>query len=182
VTRIGRWSVALASLAAGFLLADNARADVSSWVYAGFGPAYLKDVERDRYTLQLEAGMGTQPAALVVGGLLRVQPYLGEGSDLALLARVATRGFVQGGFGLALDAGGYQRFWGEGSSGGLGSLVVGLPWGINVSASAGTGTNDTRFASLTLGLDFARLTVYRTYGTNWFLNPHTTDERGRGPR
>ena len=182
VKRFGRWSVALGSLAAALFLADNARADVSSWVYAGFGPAYLKDVDKSRYTLQLESGLGTPPATIVVGGLFRVQPYFGEGTDLALLARVATRGFVQGGFGLALDAGGYQRFWGEGSSGGLGSLVVGLPWGINLSASGGVGTNDTRFATITLGLDFARLTVYRTYGTNWFMNPHATDERGRGPR
>jgi hypothetical protein len=182
VTRIGRWALALSSLAAGCLLAHNAQADVSSWVYAGFGPAYLKDVERDRYTLQLETGIGTPPAAIVAGGLFRVQPYFGEGTDLALLARVATRGFVQGGFGLALDAGGYQRFWGEGSTGGLGSLVLGLPWGINLSASGGMGSNDAKFASLTLGLDFARLTVYRTHGTNWFSNPHATDERGRGPR
>jgi hypothetical protein len=118
----------------------------------------------------------------VAGGLFRVQPYFGEGTDLALLMRVATGGFVQGGFGVALDAGGYQRWWGEESSGGLGSVVLGAPWGITLSASAGVGTNDTRFASLTLGLDFARLTVYRTSGTNWFLNPHATDANGRGPR
>ena len=182
VTRIRRWPLALASLSAGLLLAGTSHADVSSWVYAGFGPAYLENGDRDRYTLQLESGIGTPPAAVVAGALFRVQPYFGEGTDLALMARVATRGFVQGGFGLALDAGGYQRFWGAESTGGLGSLVVGLPWGINLSASGGIGTNDARFATLTLGLDFARLTVYRTHGTNWFSNPHATDARGRGPR
>jgi hypothetical protein len=174
--------LALAVLATSQAFSPSARADVSSWVYAGFGPASFEGGERQRYTLQLETGLGTPPAAIVAGGLFRVQPYFGEGTDLALLARVATRGFVQGGFGVALDAGGYERFWGEGSQGGLGSLVLGVPWGINLSASAGIGTNDARFASITLGLDFARLTVYRTSGTNWFLNPHATDERGRGPR
>jgi hypothetical protein len=162
-------------------LTEDARADVSSWVYAGFGPASFEG-DKLRYTLQLETGLGTPPSTIVAGGLFRVQPYFGLGTDLALLGRVATSGFQQGGFGLALDAGGYQRFWGEGSSGGLGSLVLGAPWGITLSASAGTGTNDARFASLTLGLDFARLTVYRTSGTSWFPNPHATDERGRGPR
>jgi hypothetical protein len=110
------------------------------------------------------------------------QPIFGEGTDLALLFRGATRGFVQGGFGFAIDAGGYERFWGQKSAGGLGSLVLGAPWGVTLSASAGMGTHDTRFATLTLGLDFARLTVYRTSGTNWFPNPHATDEQGRGPR
>jgi hypothetical protein len=180
--RFGRSLLALASLAAVQAYSASATADVSSWVYTGFGLASFEGGESDRYTLQLETGLGTPPSAIVVGGLFRVQPYFGEGTDLALLARVATGGFVQGGFGVALDAGGYQRFWGEGSSGGLGSLVLGAPWGITLSATAGTGTNDARFASVTLGLDFARLTVYRTTGTNWFLNPHATYEGGRGPR
>ena len=182
MTRIVRWSVALAALAAGLGFSGSARADVSSWVYAGFGPAWLDGNERDRYTLQLETGLGTPPGSVVFGGLFRVQPIFGEGTDLALLFRGATRGFVQGGFGFAIDAGGYERFWGQKSAGGLGSLVLGAPWGVTLSASAGMGTHDTRFATLTLGLDFARLTVYRTNGTNWFPNPHATDEQGRGPR
>jgi hypothetical protein len=182
VKRTRPWFFGVLAVAFTQALAEDARADVSSWVYAGFGPASLEHEDKPRYTLQLETGIGTPPSTIVAGGLFRVQPYFGLGTDLALLARVATYGFQQGGFGVALDAGGYQRFWGEGSSGGLGSLVLGVPWGITLSASAGTGTNDARFASLTLGFDFARLTVYRTNGTNWFLNPHATDERGRGPR
>jgi hypothetical protein len=132
--------------------------------------------------LDVEAGLGTPPAGLVVGGLMRMQPYFKEGTDLSLLMRLATRGFVQGNFGLALDAGGYERFWGQHSQGGVGSLVLGAPWGITLNASAGLGTNDERFATFSLGLDFARLTVYRTSGTSWFKNPYATDERGRGPR
>jgi len=165
-------------------IAAPARADVSSWMYVGAGPAFLDrgGAEDQPFTLQLETGLGTPPAALVFGGLLRIQPYFGQGTDLALLARGATRGFVQGGWGLALDVGGYERFWGETSEGGVASLGVGMPWGVTLSATGGLGTNEHRFASVTLGIDFARLTVYRTHGTNWFMNPYATDERGRGPR
>jgi hypothetical protein len=114
--------------------------------------------------------------------MFRVQPYFGEGSDLALLFRGATRGFVQGDLGVAIDAGGYERFWGEQSQGGLASIVLGGPWGMTLSATGGLGTHNHRFASLTLGLDFARLTVYRLSGRSMFLNPFATDEKGRGPR
>jgi len=164
--------------------AAPAQADVSSWIYAGAGPAALDfgSADRQRLVLELETGLGSPPAGLVFGGIFRTQSFIKEGTDLALLARAATRGYVQGGFGLALDAGGYQRFWGEGSSGGTVALGLGLPWGIIARASGGLGTNDHRFAVFTLGLDFARLTVYRTAGTNWFSNPFATDEQGRGAR
>lgn len=132
--------------------------------------------------MQLEGGFGTPPSSFVVGGLFRAQSYFKEGTDLALLLRGATGGFVQGGWGLAVDVGPYQRFWGHGSQGGLAALVLGAPWGITLSAGGGMGTNDQRFASATLGLDFARLTVYRSSGTRWFMNPYVTDEKGRGPR
>jgi hypothetical protein len=89
---------------------------------------------------------------------------------------------VQGQWGFALDLGGYERFWGAGSEGALGSLSLGAPWGLVLSTSAGLGTSDTRFASVTLGVDFARLTVYRLSGTSWFPNPFATDEHGRGSR
>lgn len=161
----------------------RAQADVSSWVYAGVGPGFLSEGEdRQRWTLQLETGLGTPPAGFVFGGLFRAHTYFSEGTDLALLLRGATGGFVQGDWGFAVDAGAYQRFWGEGSQGGLAALVLGAPWGVTLSASAGLGTNEHRFASVTLGLDFARLTVYRSSGTRWFMNPFVTDERGRGAR
>lgn len=170
--------------AAVLLSSSPANADVSSWVYVGVGPGVLDfdTAARRRFVLELETGLGTPPAALVFGGILRAQSFLQEGTDLALLARGATRGYVQGGFGLALDAGPYQRFWGEGSTGATVALGFGIPWGVVFRASAGLGSNDQRFAALTLGLDFARLTVYRTSGTNWFMNPYATDEQGRGAR
>lgn len=167
-----------------FALSGTARADVSSWVYAGAGPAYLRSSGEDQWrsSLQLEAGMGSAPAPLVFGLLGRVHTFFGDGTDVAMLFRGASQGFQHGGFGLAVDAGGYLRFWGEDSQGGVASLVLGMPWGITLSAGGGIGTNDQQFATMTLGLDFARLTVYRTHGTSWFPNPFATDEKGRGPR
>jgi hypothetical protein len=51
-------------------------------------------------------------------------------------------------------------------------VVLGAPWGINLSLGGGMGSNDARQFGATLGVDFARLTVYRLAGENWFPNPH----------
>jgi hypothetical protein len=154
----------------------QARADVSSWAYVGAGMSSFKqrnlELKADP-TLAIETGMGSSPKQpLVVGGLFKLQALIGDGADLGVSLRLATRSFVTGDFGLALDAGPYQRFWGEGSSGGQASLVLGAPWGITLSLGGSMGTNDARQFGATLGLDFARLTVYRLAGENWFPNPH----------
>ena len=152
-----------------------ARADVSSWLFLGPGVSHLEqrsqsDVER--FSLQIDSGLGTPPAdPVIVGGLFRIQTHFGEGTDLGLLVRTATRGFVNGGWGGGLDLGGYQRFWGEGSSGFVGSLVLGAPWGVTLSAGGSIGTNDARTLSAVLGVDLARLTVYRRTGDTWWKNP-----------
>ncbi|HEY6077792.1 MAG TPA: hypothetical protein VIW29_03270 [Polyangiaceae bacterium] len=155
---------------------QHARADVASWIYVGGGATALEQDEleaRVAPTLAIEAGMGTPATrALSVGGMFKVLTLFGEGADLGISLRVATRSFVTGGFGLALDAGPYQRFWGEGSTGGQAALVLGAPWGITLSIGGGYGTNNAKQLGATLGLDFARLTVHRLAGENWFPNPH----------
>lgn len=167
-----RCSCALALL----VCAAPAHADVSSWIYVGGGATSVKQLRLDQRlapTLAIEAGIGTPPTSpLVVGGMFKLLTLFGEGADLGLSLRLASRGFVTGGFGLALDAGPYQRFWGEGSTGGQAALVLGAPWGITLSAGGGAGSHDARHFGATLGLDFARLTVYRLSGENWFPNPH----------
>lgn len=154
----------------------QARAEVSSWVYVGGGATSVKQQDLELKmdpTLAIETGIGSTPKhPLIVGGMFKLQALFGDGADLGVSLRVATRSFVTGNFGLALDAGPYQRFWGEGSSGGQASLVLGAPWGITLSVGGGIGTNDARSFGATLGLDFARLTVYRLAGENWFPNPH----------
>jgi hypothetical protein len=149
---------------------------VSSWAYVSGGMTSLKqqklELEVDP-TLAIETGLGTAPRhPFVVGGMFKLQALFGNGADLGISLRVATRSFVTGNFGLALDAGPYQRFWGEGSTGGQASLVLGAPWGITLSLGGGMGSNDARQFGATLGVDFARLTVYRLAGENWFPNPH----------
>jgi hypothetical protein len=152
-----------------------AQADVSSWFYAGGGPSFTEYGQADREaqpTLQLEAGLGTPPADTVIfGGLYRVHTHFGQGTDLGAMLRVATHGFVNGDWGGGVDLGGYQRWWGIGSTGLQGALVLGAPWGITMSVGAGAGTNDGRHYSATLGIDFARLTVYRRTGDSWWKNP-----------
>ena len=156
--------------------AGSARADVSSWAFVGSGVSVLEQRGLERRTdptLHIEAGVGTSPSQrFVVGGLVKFQTLFGDGTDLGLSLRGATQGFVTGRFGLALDAGGYRRFWGEGSSGAQAALLLGAPWGITLSLGGGVGTNEARLFAATLGVDFARLTVYRLSGESWFPNPH----------
>ncbi|RYZ02193.1 MAG: hypothetical protein EOO73_32765 [Myxococcales bacterium] len=157
-------------------LATPARADVSSWAFVGAGPTAFKqegfEMKLDP-ALSIEAGMGTTPSRpIVVGGLFKFHTLFGDGTDLALALRVASQGFATGRLGLAIDAGPYRRFWGEGSTGGQAAVVLGGPWGLTLSVGGGLGSNDARHFAASLGVDFARLTVYRLSGENWFPNPH----------
>ncbi len=153
-----------------------ARADISSWAYVGGGATAFKQEGFELKlapSLAIETGVGTSPAhPVVVGGLFKFNTLFGEGTDLAVALRVASQGFVLGKFGLALDAGPYQRFWGPGSTGGQAALVLGAPWGLTLSVGGGLGSNESRHFAASLGLDFARLTIYRRSGENWFPNPH----------
>jgi hypothetical protein len=163
-------------LSVGLLLrARTARADVSSWVFVGGGASQLHQAELSSRTvgaMRVQFGLGTDPShPLVLGGLFSFEPNFGYGSDLALLVRGATRGYVNGGFGLALDAGPYERFWGERSVGGASMLWLGAPWGIGLGLGGSLGSHDASGFSAILGIDFARLTVYRNAGTSWFPNP-----------
>jgi hypothetical protein len=154
-------------------LAAGASADVSSWLYTGVGPAFTQQNNQSdqRLVLDLQTGMGTDPRwPLGVGGVFKLPIHFGGGTDLGLAARFATRGFNFGDFGFAFDVGGYQRWWGLASTGVSGALVLGAPWGITLSASALQGSHDTQEACITLGIDFARLTVHRTTGNGWWKN------------
>jgi hypothetical protein len=166
--------LAAASLTAPLLAAVPARADVSSWANASAGPTFIDDGTETmtQGAISLQAGLGSSPAnPFAIGGLFHLETHFQRGTDLGLLARIATQGYVLGNWGAALDLGGYERFWGVGSAGGLGALVLGAPWGITIRGEAGLGTNDARSFGVVLGVDFARLTVFRTSGEDWFPNP-----------
>lgn len=166
----------LVALSVGLLLrARAARADVSSWAFVGGGGSQLHQQalsSRTVATMRVQFGIGSDPShPFVLGGLFSFEPNFGYGSDLALLLRGATRGYVNGGFGLALDAGPYERFWGERSVGGESMLWLGAPWGVGLGLGGSLGSHDADGFSAILGIDFARLTVYRNTGTSWFPNP-----------
>jgi hypothetical protein len=170
----GRACLGLASFCLSLSIASVASADVSAWAYAGGGASSLSQrvaADGGYGLLQLEAGVGLSPDyPVVVGGLFRSMTHFGAGTDWALLARAATRGFANGDYGLALDLGGYQRFWGEKGPGMLASLTGGLPWGVNVSAFAGYARPEDHMFGITVGLDWARLTTHRAVGGNWWPN------------
>jgi hypothetical protein len=155
--------------------ARPAQADVSSWAFVGGGVSQLAQNALSARTvpsMRVHFGMGTDPShPLVFGGLFSWEPHFGYGSDLSLSLRTATRGYVNGGLGLALDVGPYERFWGEGSVGGAGTLWLGAPWGVSLGVGGSVGSHDARSFSAILGIDLARLTVYRNSGTSVFLNP-----------
>ncbi len=153
----------------------TAYADVSSWAFVGGGASQLQQQALSSRTvgaMRVQFGLGTDPShPLVLGGLFSLEPNFGYGSDLALFVRGATRGYVNGGFGLALDAGPYERFWGQRSVGGASMLWLGAPWGVSLGLGGSLGSHEASGLSAILGIDFARLTVYRNTGTSWFPNP-----------
>jgi hypothetical protein len=167
--------MAAAACLAALTAAGQARADVSSWLYAGTGASMLSQ-QKGSYevkpTLQFDLGMGTPSSrSVVVGGLFRMVPYLGKGTDLALVARIASQGYALGTWGVALDAGGYQRWWGPGSQGFTGSVMLGAPWGLTLALNAGLGAEQDRTFGAIIGVDLLRLTVHRLGGEAWWANP-----------
>jgi hypothetical protein len=169
-------AVAALIFAAAAFCSREARADVSSWFYAGTGVMAIPQNERPTghpFTMQLEMGVGTPPyASFVMGGVLKTMTFFGDGTDLALVLRGASGGFVRGGFGVALDAGVFQRWWGPtDSTGVMGSLILGAPFGLQLAGTIERGLNDVKTYGATAGIDFLRLTVYRTALRSFWLNP-----------
>jgi hypothetical protein len=159
------------------LWAAPASAQATSWLYVGGGSGVLDFPTREgdgleRPALQVDSGLGTSATSpVVVGALFRGQAYFGSGLDLALVARGVSRGFARGGFGLGLDVGAYQRWWGSQSTGVTGNLVLGGPWGLTLLGGASIGSGEQKLYFASLGIDLARLTVHRHTGLDWFANP-----------
>lgn len=169
------WSAALS--AAVLLWVVPASAQATSWLYVGGGSSVLDFATREgdqlkRPVFQLDSGLGS-PAThpIVVGALVRGQVYFGSGVDLAAVVRGVSRGFARGGFGLGLDVGAYQRWWGSQSTGVTGNLVLGAPWGLTLLGGASIGSGEQKLYFASFGIDLARLTVHRHTGLDWFANP-----------
>jgi hypothetical protein len=167
-----RAGLALGLSVGGALLTVPARADVSSWMGVGLGPASVSRNGSDELvpSLRIETGMGSPPGgALIVGGLAGMQTHFGHGTDLSLSLRTATHQYVNGGWGAALDLGGYHRFVNV-SNGFVGSLTLGAPWGITLAGGGSLGTNDAHSVHALIGVVCARLTVFRRTGGRWWPN------------
>lgn len=151
-------------------LSSLANAQATSWLYLGAGTVRADD-QPGKLSVQLDTGLGTRADRLiVVGGLARVAWYESTGTALGLMLRGTSGGFSRGGFGVGADVGLHQPLWGERRSQLLANLVLGAPWGLTLTmGSTMSGEPRTQFASL--GFDFARLTVHRHTGTEWFPNP-----------
>lgn len=184
-------------VAAGVATSSTSFAQATSWLYAGGGISLAEELEENspnsdeseqsatsrlksasHSLLQLDVGLGV-PAnrAFVWGGLARMLVHGDAGVDLGFVVRGTTGEFARGGFGVGVDVGVLRRWWAHGSTAATASLVLGAPWGITASAGATfpIGGNELesqeRTLQISLGIDFARLTVHRTTGLNWFPNP-----------
>lgn len=188
-------SARLVGLACGALVlvggvVEEARADVASWMFVGAGWSRVQDTAvgegSDYPAVLVDVGLGTSPAApLVIGGVLHGSGHIGFGSDWGGALRLTTGGYSRGHWGLGLDVGAQYRFGERPGAVGSTRLLLGGPWGLGVSAGAAYGPEDVATFTVVLGVDFARLTVHRTSGTNWLPNPHPSprpEDMGRAPR
>lgn len=166
--------VAALSSLAGLAIASPARADVSAWAFAGGGALAWKqgtDKLAANGTIAIDVGAGTTPEGrFIFGGLFRIQPIIGHGTDLSVLARFCNHAFQAGDFGVALDAGAYARFWGTKSAGFAGGVTVGLPLGFSLAFQAQAGSDNAVAFGGVAGLDLLRLTVYRQTLLKWWQN------------
>ncbi len=166
--------------------AAPARADLSSWLFAGGGAMSWSQGGADpalNGAISLDLGVGTSPdARFIFGGLVRTTTLLDSGTDLAMLARGATWGFQAGRFGVALDAGAYTRFWGGKSLGFTGAVNLGVPLGITLSLQGSVGSKDASSFGAVAGIDLLRLTVYRQSLLDYWPNPSPAQETRRDAR
>jgi hypothetical protein len=169
--------------------AAPARADISSWVFFGGGALVWKQatalapdgtkqvngggVFSPNGTITMDAGVGTTPdGPVIVGAFARIRPIIGHGTDLGVLARLATHGFQAGRFGVAFDAGFYGRTWGAESIGFEGGVTLGAPLGFTLSLLAQAGTDNALGFGASLGIDVLRLTIYRQALLDRWPNAH----------
>jgi hypothetical protein len=151
-----------------------ARAEVTSWLSLGGGASRVELTSGSsplRYHLPVNIGVGLQPSLPVIVGVgVKLHPYFGQGVDYGAYLRAATRGYVLGGFGVALDGGGYLRSFDNEAGGLMGILNLGIPWGGVISLNYSRSSEGQQTLGATVGIDFLRLTVYRLSGEEQWPN------------
>ena len=169
--------LAVASSLAAIAVASPARAEASAWVFVGGGGMLWKQSQDASYnpagTMVIDAGAGSSPdGRVIIGGIFRFQPVFPAGGvDMSVLARICTHGFQAGDWGLAVDVGGFGRYWGNQSIGFSGSASLGMPLGFTLMAQTELGIDHAFSFSVTGGVDLLRLTIYRQTLLQWWQNP-----------
>lgn len=156
------------------LWVTSAHAEISSWFSIAAGASRIESSEGPshfRFQLPLEAGVGFQPSLRIIPGAgFKMTPIFGEGVDYGPYLRVATQGYVLGGFGAALDGGAYLRSFDNKRGGLMGTLHLGIPWGGVISVNYAYGMGGEQTIGGSIGIDFLRLTVYRLAGEEQWPN------------
>lgn len=164
----------LAPLLLASLWPSSAQAEVTSWLSIGGGASRVELAGGSsplRFQLPTNIGVGLQPSLpIIVGVGVKLHPYFGEGVDYGAYLRAATQGYALGGFGVALDGGGYLRSFDNEASGLMGILNLGIPWGGVISLNYSRSSEGQQTIGATVGIDFLRLTVYRLSGEQQWPN------------
>jgi hypothetical protein len=187
--RVARSLLVVLSLSAACATAafsTEAHAEASAWASFSAGAVGFKQATNDfkfRSTLAIDGGVGTSPTKpFIFGGLFRIAPIIGAGTDLSLSLRGAMRSFQTGPFGIAVDAGAYLRTfgptyvgtkppWSSPTVGFVGGVILGGPLGSQLAILGSGGQHSSFGVSATLGIDLLRLTVYRQSLLDWWPNP-----------
>ncbi len=175
------------------LASSEAHAEASAWASISAGAVGFKQSTTDfvfKSTLAIDGGVGTSPKKpFIFGGLFRIAPIIGAGTDLSFSLRGAMRSFQTGPFGIAVDAGVYIRTfgpphdgapqpWSLPTTGFVGGVILGGPLGTQLSILGSGGMHSSFGVSATLGIDLLRLTVYRQSLLDWWPNPSSPSKIG----
>lgn len=143
-----------------------AREPTPAFLFASGGIATRRPSETDGRSMTplLMAGLGAEVYARngvhfapMFDVLVRSRANGVTSTDLALVSRVSSDGFNNGGFGAALDLGLFARAHGGRAMGTLAGLTLGAPAGLQASWFVQQGHDDVRGFAVTLGFDVARL-------------------------
>jgi hypothetical protein len=93
----------------------------------------------------------------MVDVMMRSRASVVSSADVGVALRLASDGFARGGFGAAIDGGGFARAYGGGAVGALAQLTVGAPYGLQASWLAQYGAADVRGYAFIVGIDVARM-------------------------
>ena len=179
---------------ASFLGAATARAEPASWLTLGTG--YVRDRTvsyyngaNDALVIQGEIGIGTSLVnPVVIGAFAAIRFDLGLDDELKLGARLASRSYMVGDWGWAVDLGVASHLLKPSIFGHFPiepAVNLGIPWGpvLQVGASFADATGQSPAALggfVVISIDFVRLAAARAHGTaSFFPDPPPPPDDGR---